>query len=192
MGAPIIEKAEHSLLGIELNVGMSPRNGRVRSLPVVSECHVICSREPPIRIDNFRKTAQVNALLLQADLLFLGRSGDYGKPDLHPLLRWLRSRNASVVHIKSTSRHIRWQFRHQFHLHRQVHRELYPLIFKAKADVASESIAFNKSDFIRASKRGVRQKNPHLQQRIRERLLTAPQPVYMSCDIVEQGAMNLQ
>ena len=31
MGAPIIEEAEHSLLGIELNVGMSPRNGWVGS-----------------------------------------------------------------------------------------------------------------------------------------------------------------
>ena len=29
MGAPIIEQAEYTLLGIELNVGMSPRNGRV-------------------------------------------------------------------------------------------------------------------------------------------------------------------
>jgi hypothetical protein len=58
MGAPIIEEAEHSPLGIELNVGMSPRNGWVGSVPVVSECHVIFSCEPPIRVDNFRKTTQ--------------------------------------------------------------------------------------------------------------------------------------
>src|ERR1700722_7909711 len=118
MGAPIIKKAEHSLFGIELNVGMSPRNGWVGSLPVVSECHVIFSREPPIRVDNFRKTAQMNALLLQAELLLLGRSGDDGKPDLHSLLRWLRRGNASVMRIKSTSRQIRRQLRYQFYLHR--------------------------------------------------------------------------
>ena len=117
MGTPIIEEAEHGLLGIELNMGMSPRNGWVGSLPVVSECHVIFSCEPPIRVDNFRKTAQVNALLLQAELLLLGRSGDDGKPDLHYHLRYLRGGNASVVNIKSTSRHIRRQFRHQFYLH---------------------------------------------------------------------------
>jgi hypothetical protein len=96
------------------------------------------------------------------------------------------------VHIKSTNRHIKRQFRHQFYLHRQMHRELYPPILKAKADVASESIAFNKDDLIRASKRRVRQKYLHVQMRKRERLLTAPQPVYMRCDIVEQRAMNLQ
>jgi hypothetical protein len=117
MGAPIIEEAEHSPLGIELNVGMSPRNGWVGSVPVVSECHVIFSCEPPIRVDNFRKTSQVNALLLQAELLLLGRSGDDGKPDLHYLLRWLRGGNASVVNIKSTSRHGRRQFRYEFYLH---------------------------------------------------------------------------
>ena len=72
MGTPIIEEAEHGLLGIELNMGMSPRNGWVGSLPVVSECHVIFSCEPPIRVDNFRKTSQLNALLLQAKLLLLG------------------------------------------------------------------------------------------------------------------------
>jgi hypothetical protein len=38
MGAPIIEEAGHSPLGIEVNVGMSPRNGWVGSVPVVSEC----------------------------------------------------------------------------------------------------------------------------------------------------------
>jgi hypothetical protein len=58
MGAPIIEEAGHSPHGIEVNVGMSPRNGWVGSVPVVSECHVIFSCEPPIRVDNFRKTTQ--------------------------------------------------------------------------------------------------------------------------------------
>jgi hypothetical protein len=192
MGAPIIEEAEHTLLGIELNMGMSPRNGWVGSLPVVSECHVIFSCEPPIRVDNFHKAAQVNALLLQANLLFLGRSGDDGKPDLHYLFRWLRGSNASVVNIKSTRRHIRPQFRHQFYMHRQMYREFHPLILKAKADVASQSIAFNKDEFIGASKRRVRQKDPHSQLIKSERLLTSPQRVYMSSDIVEQGSMNLQ
>jgi hypothetical protein len=117
MGAPIIEEAKHGLLGIELNVGMSPRNGWIGSVPVVSECHVIFSCEPPIRVDNFRKTPQVNALLLQAELLLLGGSGNDGKPDLHSLLRWLRGGNVSIVHIKSTSRHIGRQFRHQFYVH---------------------------------------------------------------------------
>src|SRR5271168_3317728 len=185
MGAPIIEEAEHTPLGIEVNVGMSPRNGWVGILPVVSECHVILSCEPPIRVDNFHKTAQVNALLLQAELLLLGRSGDDGKPDLHSLLRWLRGGNASVVNIKSTNRHIRRQFRHQFYMHREMHREFHPLILKAKADVASQSIAFNKDEFIGASKRRVRQKDPHVQLIKSERLLTSPQRVHMSSDIVE-------
>jgi hypothetical protein len=73
-----------------------------------------------------------------------------------------------------------------------MHREFYALILKVKADVASESIAFNEDEFIRASKRRVRQNDLHVQLRIRKRLLTAPQRVYMSRDIVEQGAMNLQ
>ena len=118
MGAPVIEEAEHSLLGIELNVGMSPRNGRIGSVPIVSECYVIFSCEPPVRVDNFRQTSQMNALLLQAELLLLGRSCDDGKPDLHSLLRWLRRGNASVMRIKSTSRQIRRQLRYQFYLHR--------------------------------------------------------------------------
>jgi hypothetical protein len=70
--------------------------------------------------------------------------------------------------------------------------EFYALILKAKADVASESIAFNENELVRASKRRVGQKDPHVQLRKSERLLTAPQRVYMSSDIVEQGAMNLQ
>ncbi len=118
MGAPIIEEAEYSLLGIELNVGMSPRNGWVGSVRVVSECHVIFSCEPPIRVDHFHKTSQVNALLLQAKLLLLGRPGNDGKPDLHYLLRWLRGGNASVVHIKAADGYIGREFRHQFHFHR--------------------------------------------------------------------------
>ena len=64
MRAPVIEEAEHSLLGIEINMGMSPRNGWVRSVPVVSECHVIFSCQPPIRVDNFRKTAQEFRVLI--------------------------------------------------------------------------------------------------------------------------------
>src|ERR1700733_933770 len=86
MGAAIIEEAEHSLLGIALNVGVSPRNGWVGRMPVVTECQVIFSCEPPLRVDHFGKTSQVNALLLQAKLLLLGRPGDDGKPDLQSLL----------------------------------------------------------------------------------------------------------
>jgi hypothetical protein len=37
-----------------------------------------------------------------------------------------------------------------------------------------ESICFDEDDFVRASKRRVRQKNLRLQLRIREHLLTAP------------------
>ena len=73
-----------------------------------------------------------------------------------------------------------------------MHREFYVLILKKKADIASEGIAFNEDQFIRASKRRVRQKDPHVQLRKSERLLTAAQRVYMSSDVVEQGAMNLQ
>ena len=79
MGTPVIEEAEHSLLWIELNVRMSPRNRWVGSLPVVSKCHVILSCKPPICVDNFRKTSQMNTLLLQAELSLLGRPSDDGK-----------------------------------------------------------------------------------------------------------------
>ena len=117
VGASIIEEAEHTLFWIVLNVGMGPRNGWVGSVPVVSECHVIFSCEPSIRVDNFPKTSQVYALLLQTELLLLGRSGDDGEPDLRYLSRSWRGWNASVVHIKPTSGHIRRQFRHQFYPH---------------------------------------------------------------------------
>jgi hypothetical protein len=78
MGASIIEETKHRLLRVELNVGMSPRNGWVGSLRVVSECNVILSGEPPIRVNNLDQTSQVYALLLQAELLLLGRSGNHG------------------------------------------------------------------------------------------------------------------
>jgi hypothetical protein len=192
MGAPIIEEAEHNPLGIELKVGMSPRNGWVGSVPVVPECHVIFSCQPAIRVDNFHKTSQVNALLLQAELLLLGRPGDDGKPDLHHLTRSLRGGNAAVVHIKAPGCYIRWQFRDKFHPHREMRWKFYTLILQTKAHVPSEGIAFDEDLFIRTLKRRVRQKNPHLQLRIREHLLTAPQRVYMSSNIVEQRPMDLQ
>jgi hypothetical protein len=96
------------------------------------------------------------------------------------------------MHIKSTSRHIRRQFRHQLYLHSQMHREFHALILKAKADVASQNITLNKDEFIGASQRRVRQKDPHVQLIKSERLPTAPQAVHMSSDIFEQGSMNLQ
>ncbi len=108
MGTSIIEEAKHTLFGIKLKVGMSPRNRRVRRLRIVAKGHVIFSREPPIRIDNFHQASQVYPFLLQAELLLLGRPRDDGKPHLRYLLRWLPDGNAAVVHIKAASRHIQW------------------------------------------------------------------------------------
>src|ERR1700722_13254709 len=192
MGASIIEEPEHCLLGIELKVGMSPRDGWVWRLRIVAECNVISSCEPPIRIDDFHQTSQVNALLLQAELLLPGSSGDDGKPDLHCLFRWLWGGNAAVVHIEGAGRYIGRQFRHQFHLYREPRWQFYALILEPKVDVPRESICFDEDEFVRASQRWVRQKNTHLQLCIGKHLLATHEPVSMSSDVVEQGSMNLQ
>src|ERR1700733_15440362 len=71
-------------------------------------------------------------------------------------------------------------------------REFYTLILEPNADIPRQSIPFDEDQFVRASKRRVGQKDPHVQVRIGETLLTARQLVYMSSDIVEQGSMNFQ
>ena len=78
MGASIVVETEQTLLEIKLNVGMRARNGWVRRVRVFPECHVIFSRESSLGVDNLLKATQVDALLLQAELLLLGRAGDNG------------------------------------------------------------------------------------------------------------------
>lgn len=86
MCASIIEQAEHSLLGIEFDVGMRPRNRWVGSGRVVSKCHVILPCKPLLRVGDFGEPSQIDAFLLHAKLLLLGSPGNNRKQDFSHFL----------------------------------------------------------------------------------------------------------
>ena len=107
MGAAIVVETERRILEIEFNVSMSARDGLVGSGCVISKCHVVLSCEPLFGVDNFREASQVDASLLEKELVLLGRTGDDREPDLSRLLQILLERSASVMHIETPSGNIR-------------------------------------------------------------------------------------
>ncbi len=192
MRAAIVEEAIQALLRVKLHVGMRTRNGRIGSSRLVSKGHVILSGQPPVGVDDLRKASQVDALLLQVNLLLLGDPGKDGQQNLHRLCRALRSGSACVVHIKAARCDIRRKLRYKCHLDGKVSGPFHSLVVEESADVARESVGLHKNELKGTSKRGVGQKDVHLKLRIGKHLSASRQGIDVSTYVVEHGAMNLQ